>query len=117
MAINIGDAVYKFKRIAAATSSISGSQYFLSGSRTSSTLVSLYENGLLLKNTTTSDSGSIPEPKMCTGAVCDTDTAATDYGLLTDKFTCWGGGLTAAQHLTLHGLVQAYQASLGRSSA
>jgi len=116
MAIN-GDVAYKFKKIAAVTSSISGSRYFLSGSRTSSTLVSLYENGSLLLNTTTPDSGSIPTPKMCTGAVCDTDTAATDYGSLTDKFTCWGGGLTAAQHLTLHDLVQAYQASLGRSSA
>jgi hypothetical protein len=117
MAVPAGEAGYSFKRVAASQSSLSGTGYFFSGSRTSSTAIELYENGSSIATTATADSGSVPTTKMCSGAYCPTDSTSAGNAAMTDKFMCFGGGLTDAEHSTLYTLVHAYQTALGRNSA
>jgi hypothetical protein len=107
---------FDFRRVIVSTSG-SGSGYYFMGTRTTSTLSELYENGVFQSSNTGADSGAVPTNYYCSFARGLTTTTAGDHSSGTSKGETFGGGLDSTKAIAVHTRMQAYQAALGRSSA
>jgi len=111
----IGVSSFTFIRQFASQSPGVGYYHSFSGSRTSSTSIKFYYDGILVTTNTTADTGAIPTYRSGIGAVTNTDTTQSSYcNLQSICMHTIGGGLTDTEMSNLYAAGVLYQKALGR---
>lgn len=86
----------------------------ISGSRTSTTDISVYIDGTLTQTNPALDSGTLCAFPVCFGAVGTGASSASGFIDIREQVSGFGSGLTQAEMTTLTLLIQALNAALGR---
>lgn len=109
--IPLGTGTFTFRSKSASTHG-PGTQRSISGSRTSSTSITLYYDGSPYANTATADTGTVPSGIWASGGYMNSLGAFTGGSLMTSQTEAVGGGLTDAEMLTLYNAAVAYNSTV-----
>lgn len=114
MVVPISAAAFYFRRVG------SGASYpltvrSLSGSRSSTTSIKLFSDGVLDSSNTALDSGSVVPALWAHGGLLSGSTALSDGSNYTAQVETVGSNLSDTEHLTLFNIAATFCSSLGRT--